>query len=411
MFDLEAWQGFKNFVLNTFIGKAKIQKKIFISDTTLRDGEQSTGASLGIEQKVRIAKQLEELGVDSIQAGFPASNRIDFEAVRRIAQEVKRPVISALSRCRKEDIEITAEAFRGVKQWSLNLFLGTSELLRKYSLNKTKEEIIQTLTSSVKYGRTFTDRVTFGAEDATRTEIEFLYQVYEKAIDAGATVIGFPDTVGWLIPEQVKQMIERIKQNVPNFNKALLAVHFHNDLGLAVANSLAAIEAGVDIVQCTVNGLGERAGNTSLEELIMALRVRQDYYNISISINTQELYKTSQLVAELTGIAIPVNKPIVGDNVFASESGIHQAALLKNISTYQIINPLDIGREGVKIILGKHSGKQALVDRLQKLGFQVSGNEHHLEEIYKRFKELAISKKQVYDEELFMLADGILRRL
>lgn len=388
------------------------QRRILISDTTLRDGEQAPGTSLDMNQKLAIAKQLEVLGVDFIEAGFPASSKEDCEAVRLISAEVKKPVISALSRCRKTDIELAAESLKNARHWSISLFLGTSPMLRKYSLNKSKEEIIKILRDAIKFAKGFTDKIAFGAEDATRTEPEFLYRVCEEAIDAGALVVGLPDTVGWLVPEGVKEMIGGVRKNVSNFKKALLAAHFHNDLGLAVANSLAAVECGVNIVQCTVNGLGERAGNASLEELVMALKTRKDYYEAKLNIETRELFKTSQLVEKLTSVAISPHKPIVGRNVFASEAGIHQAALLKSRSTYQIIKPKEVGQVGTTLVLGRHSGKHAIRDRLRKIGYNLNDekDENKLDLIYQRFKELALTKKEVSDGELFDIAGDILKR-
>lgn len=391
----------------------KRQKRILISDTTLRDGEQAPGASLNIEQKLAIAEELDALGVDSIEAGFPASSREDVEAVRLISSKVKRPVISALSRCHKEDIRLAADALRDAKHWSISLFLGTSPILRKYSLNKSKEKVIETLRGAIKFAKDFTNNIAFGAEDATRTEPEFLYKAYEEAIDAGAVVVGFPDTVGFLIPHQVKGMIQGIKSNVRNIKKALLAVHFHNDLGLAVANTLAAVECGVNVVQCTINGLGERAGNASLEELVMAIKTRKDYYKANLNINTRQLYKISQLVAEMTGISISPNKPIVGRNVFATEAGIHQAALLKKRITYEIIKPEDVGQKGTTLILGRHSGRHAVNNRLKVLGYKLSDSKDAdiLDLIYQRFKESAVTKKEVSDGELANIADEALGQL
>ncbi len=400
----------KNLGVSAFIEVIKRQRKILISDTTLRDGEQAPGASLDIGQKLAVARQLDILGVDSIEAGFPASSDEEFEAVRLIASEVKRPIISALSRCHKEDIKIAAEALKNAGHWSISMFIGTSPMLRKYSLNKSKDEVIAILKDAIKFARGYTDNVAFGAEDATRTEPEFLYRVYEEAIDAGARAVGFPDTVGWLIPEQVKEMICGIKKNVRNLNRAFLAIHFHDDLGLAVANSLAAVECGVNIIQCTINGLGERAGNASLEELVMALRTRKDHYKVNTNIDTKELFKTSCLVSELTGVAISPNKSIVGRNVFATEAGIHQAALLKKESTYEIIKPADVGQAGTTIILGRHSGKHAITHKLKTLGYRFDDDAggHHLDAIYRRFKALAVTKKEVKDEELAEIARQIL---
>jgi len=402
--------GLKNLGVSAYAEFLKKQKRVLISDTTLRDGEQAPGASLDIDQKLTIAKQLDALGVDSIEAGFPASSNEDFEAVRLIASQVKRPIISALSRCHKDDIKSAAEALKNAGNWSISMFLGTSPILRKYSLNKSKEEVITILKDAIRFARGYTDNVAFGAEDATRTEPEFLYRVYEEAIDAGARAIGFPDTVGWLVPEQVKEMIGGIRKNVRNLNRAFLAIHFHNDLGLAVANSLAAVECGVNIVQCTVNGLGERAGNASLEELVMALRIRKDYYEVNTRINTKELFKTSRLVSELTDIAISPNKPIVGRNVFATEAGIHQAAILKKEATYEIIKPVEVGQKGTTLVLGRHSGKHAIAHKLKALGCKCSSNDSkdELDLIYKRFKEFAVTKKEVRDEELAKIAREVL---
>lgn len=411
MFDINFGDGLERMAVSTFMQVLKRQKRILISDTTLRDGEQAPGASLNIEQKLTIAKQLDSLGVDSIEAGFPASSKEDFEAVRLISSKVKRPLISALSRCHKEDIKLTAESFKDAKRWGIALFLGTSPILRKYSLNKSKEQIIEILKDGIKFAKKFTGTIAFGAEDATRTEPEFLYRVYEEAIDSGVRVIGFPDTVGWLVPEQVKEMINGIKRNVPNLKRAFLATHFHNDLGLAVANSLAAVECGVNIVQCTINGLGERAGNASLEELVMALKTRKDYYKVRLNVDTKELFRTSQLVAELTGIGVSPHKPIAGRNVFATEAGIHQAALLKERTTYEIIKPEEVGQKGTTLVLGRHSGKHAIHDRLQKLGYRLVGRngEDRLNVIYQRFKELAGTKKEVSDEELTTITKEVLK--
>ena len=407
--DISLGEGLKKLELSAFIEIIKRQKRILTSDTTSRDREQAPGASLNIEQKLTIARQLDSLGVDSIESGFPASSKEDCEAARLISGEVKRPVISALSRCHKDDIKLATESLKNAKHWSISLFLGTSPILRKYSLNKSKEEVIEILKNAIKFAKEFTDSVAFGAEDATRTEPEFLHRVCEEAIDSGARAIGIPDTVGWLLPDETKRMIEGIKKNVPNLRKAFLAVHFHNDLGLAVANSLAAVECGVNIVQCTINGLGERAGNASLEELVMALKTRKDYYKASVNIDTKQLFRTSQLVEKLTGIGISPNKPIVGRNVFASEAGIHQAALLKERSTYEIIKPEEVGQEGTTLVLGRHSGKHAICDRLEKLGYKLSGEgQDKLDIIYQKFKELAITKKEVSEGELSNIAREVL---
>jgi len=399
----------KENVKDLLIKRIKNEKRIFIGDTTLRDGEQAPGAGLDIDQKVTIAKQLDKLGVDSIEAGFPISSKEEFEAVRSVSEKVRRPVITALCRSRKEDIDCAKEALSKAHRWGLALFLGTSPILRKYSLGKTKDEVKTIVKDAITYAKKFTDNVAFGAEDATRTELDFLYQVYTIAIEAGALVIGFPDTVGCLVPDEVAESIKDIRSNVPNIDKAFLAVHFHNDLGLATANTLAAIKSGVNIIQCTINGIGERAGNASLEEVAIALKMKKDYYKTKLSIKSEELFETSRLVSSLTGLHVAANKSIVGENVFATEAGIHQAALLKSRLTYEIIKPQDVGQKGTKLILGRHSGKHALVNRMKELGIRLSKvkRDEKIELIYKRFKEMAGTKKVVSDNDLVSIIKGL----
>ena len=405
----EVGKNFKASVRDVLVEKIKKDKKIFIGDTTLRDGEQAPGAALTVKQKLIIAKQLERLGVDSIEAGFPISSRDDFEAVKLISEEVKHPVITALCRSKKEDIDCAREALKKARKCAFSLFLATSPILRKYSLRKNKSEIIDIVKEAVSYARNFTDNISFAAEDASRTEPEFLYEVYRVAIDAGALVVGFADTVGYLVPDEIGDVIAGIRANVPSLDKAFLGAHFHNDLGLAVANALAAVKSGVNIIQCTVNGIGERAGNTSLEEVVMALKTKNKYYGVKIGIKTEELFKTSQLVAELTGLAVPNNKPIVGKNVFATEAGIHQAALLKNRLTYEIIKPESVGQAGTRIVLGKHSGKHALINRIKELHIKwpAGDKDEKREEIYNRFKELAGTKKIIEDEDLVSIISQV----
>jgi len=412
MFGFTLGQNLKDMTHSVVIGAIKKTNRIFISDTTLRDGEQAPGAGLSAQQKLTIAKQLDKLGVDTIEAGFPASSGEEYKAVQAIAKEIKRPAISALSRCRAEDIDVAAEALKEARQWGIALFIGTSPMLRKHSLNdKSQDDIIKTVKESVKRARKHTTIVGFGPEDATRTEPEFLYRVCEAAIESGAIVIGIPDTVGKLVPAETAELMENVKTNVGNISQALLAVHFHNDLGLAVANALAAIEHGANVVQCTVNGLGERAGNTSLEELVMALKIRTDKYKVSTGVNPKELFNTSRLVAELTGVKISLHKPIVGENVFATEAGIHQAALLKDISTYQIIKPEDVGQKGTTYVLGRHSGKSIVIHKLDKLGYKVSkeSNKDKLDAIYSKFMDLALTKKRVEDSELAQIAKAVMQ--
>jgi len=402
-------QNFRDFITGNVIKAIKGSRRILISDTTLRDGEQAPGASLNSEEKLQVAKKLDALGVDSIETGFPASSKEEFDAVRLISASVKRPILTALSRCLKGDIEKTKDAFRGNPRWGISLFLGTSPFLRKFSLDKSQEELLAILREAIGLARKYTLNVAFGAEDATRTEPEFLYRVYREAISAGAVVIGVPDTVGRLLPDEVKGLINGIRDNVPNIDKVLLATHFHNDLGLAVANSLAAVQSGANIVQCTINGLGERAGNASLEEFVVALAAREDHYGLHTNIRTKRLYETSRLVADLTGLETSANKPIVGKNVFATEAGIHQAALLRDRMTYEFIRPEDVGQSGTRIVLGRHSGKHAVYDRLRKLGFNFEGKDGSgkLDEIYKKFKKTASTKKEVGEEELAGIAREI----
>lgn len=401
----------KGTVKDFLVEAIKKQKRVFISDTTLRDGEQAPGAALGIEDKLEIAMALDRLGVDSIEAGFPVSSAEDFEAVKLIAKKVRRPVITALCRCNRGDIDCAKEALKGARRWGLALFMGTSPILRKYSVKKKKDEVIKTIKNAIIYAKKFTDSIAFGAEDASRTEPEFLYKVYTSAIDAGALVIGFPDTVGNMTPDEVADAISGIKANVHNLHKAFLAVHFHDDLGLAVANALTAIKNNVNIIQCTVNGIGERAGNTSLEEIAVILKAKREYFKVKLGINTRHLFKTSQLVSRLTGLGISTNKAIVGDNVFASEAGIHQAALLKSRNTYDFIKPQDVGQKEIKLVLGRHSGKHALINRINRLKIRLPKIKRadKIDRIYRQFKELAGTKKIITDSDLASLVKGALK--
>lgn len=346
--------------------------EILFSDTTLRDGEQMPGATLEPEDKVRIALALEEAGVHSLDAGFPASSEADVEAIRRMIGVVKKPVLTALCRTVKGDIDAAAKALdrqphhkRGV-----SLFCGTSPLHREHKLNKTKDEILEIIRETVSYAAERFPIVAFSPEDASRTELDFLCTCYQTAIEAGATTIGFPDTVGVLTPEKVTDKLGRIQSGVPNLNKALLAVHFHNDYGLAVANSLAGISAGANVVQCTVGGIGERAGNASLEEVAIALTMNAEQYGRTAKIDTTKLVPLCELVAELTGIALSPMKPVAGRNVFATEAGIHQDGLLKNPDTYLPYRPERVGADGIKLILGRHSGRRAVAHRLSELGLK-----------------------------------------
>lgn len=378
-------------------------KKIIIFDTTLRDGEQSPGASLAHREKIELAHQLELLGVDVIEAGFPIASPGDFKAVNEIAQIVKRASVAGLARCVKKDIDSCAAAVAPAKKPRIHVFLATSEIHRKYKLKKAMNEILKQAVDSVKYARTLCNDVEFSPEDGSRTEPEFLAQIVEAVIDAGATTVNIPDTVGYSIPSEFGATIGRLFECVPNINNAIINVHCHNDLGLAVANSLAAIQNGARGIECTINGLGERAGNAALEEVVMAIKTRKDMFpDMYTDIKTESLYKISRLVSRLTGITVQRNKAIVGANAFAHESGVHQDGMLKQRTTYEIIRPEDIGKEGNEIVLGKHSGRHAFKHRISRLGITLSDKE--LEKTYERFIDLADKKKIIYDDDLLMIA-------
>ena len=347
---------------------------VLFSDTTLRDGEQMPGATLEPHEKLQIARALEAAGVHSLDAGFPASSQADIEAIRLMIGEIKGPVLTALCRTVRGDIDAAEEALsdnprhkRGV-----SLFCGTSPLHREHKLRKERAEVLELVTDTVGYASSKFDIVAFSPEDASRTEPEFLVECYTAAIEAGATTIGFPDTVGVMTPEKVREIIRYIQDNVAKLDRALLAVHFHNDLGLAVANTLAGVQEGANVIQCTINGIGERAGNASLEEVAMALHLNQEQYGVKMKIDTTKLYDLTQLVAELTGIGLSPMKPVGGDNIFATEAGIHQDGLLKNPDTYLPYRPEVIGAKGIRLVLGRHSGRRAVAHRLQELGMELS---------------------------------------
>lgn len=356
------------------VSRHRKSRIVLFSDTTLRDGEQMPGATLEPEDKLRIALALEKAGVHSLDAGFPASSQADVEAIRMMVGVVKRPVLTALCRTVKADVDAADEALAGqpVHKRGVSLFCGTSPLHRKFKLEKSEAEIMQLVGDAMSYAAQKFPIVAFSPEDASRTELPFLCELYREAIDAGATTIGFPDTVGILTPEKARDMVRYIQDHVPNLQKALLAVHFHNDLGLAVANTLATVAEGANIVQCTVNGLGERAGNAALEEVAIALALHQDQYNRPIKVDTTQLAPLCELVAELTGIPLPPNKAVGGGNVFATEAGIHQDGLLKNPDTYLPYRPEQVGVEGIKLVLGRHSGRRAVAHRLHELGLELS---------------------------------------
>jgi len=380
-------------------------EKIIIFDTTLRDGEQAPGASLNHKEKLEVASGLADLGVDIIEAGFPVSSPGDFESVQAIAKSIKGPVICGLARAVKADIEAVRDAVKPARRSRIHIFLATSKIHMQYKLKKAEDEILRLAVESVKYARNFCADVEFSPEDASRTERAFLFKVVEAVIAAGASTVNIPDTVGYTDPGEYGDLIRSIKSNVPNINKAVISVHCHNDLGLAVANSLSAIKNGARQVECTVNGIGERAGNASLEEIVMALRTRKDIYSgVETKINTNQIYKVSRMVSKLTGFAVAPNKAIVGGNAFRHESGIHQDGVLKERSTYEIIRPEDVGFTGSGIVLGKHSGRHALNERLKELGF-ITLSPAQLDKVSARFKELADKKKTVFDDDLISLVE------
>ena len=381
---------------------------IRIFDTTLRDGEQSPGASMNVEEKIIIAKQLARLGVDIIEAGFAMSSPGDFDAVRRISHEVEGPIVCSLARAKLEDIDRAWEALKGAPKPRIHTFISTSDIHLKYQFKMTREEAMKRAVEMVKRARGYVDDVEFSPMDASRSDVKYLYEVLEAVIGAGAGTINIPDTVGYAIPSEFGGLIKSIKENVPNINKAVISVHCHNDLGLAVANSLAAVMNGARQVECTINGIGERAGNASLEEITMILRTRKDALNIDTHIISEQIYPTSRLVSSITGMMVQPNKAIVGDNAFAHESGIHQDGLLKEKTTYEIIRPESIGLAQSTLVMGKHSGRHAFKTRLKELGYELS--DENLNKAFERFKTLADQKKEVFDEDIeAIVADEVLR--
>ena len=371
--------------------------RITIFDTTLRDGEQSPGSSMNPQEKLRLARQLDRLGVDVIEAGFPIASEGDFEAVRMIASEVRRPVIAGLARATRNDIDRAWQALRHARRPRIHVFLATSDIHLHYKLRITREQCIAQAFEAVRYAATLCPDIEFSPEDATRTDLEFLCAVTEAVVEAGATTVNIPDTVGYTIPTEMSRIIGAVCKRVEGKN-AVISVHCHNDLGLGVANSLAALEAGARQIECTINGIGERAGNASLEELVMALRVRPDVMPYETGINTDQLYPTSALLTEITGVAVQPNKAIVGRNAFAHEAGIHQDGVLKNPLTYEIMTPQSVGVPDNKLVLGKHSGRNALSRRCEDLGYQFDRRD--LDKIYRRFVELADKIKTVEDHHI-----------
>src|SRR3954453_6104556 len=375
--------------------------RIIIFDTTLRDGEQSPGCSMNLGEKLEVAQALANLGVDVIEAGFPIASPGDFEAVRDIANTVRGATICGLARCNDKDIDRAWEALRGAPDARIHVFLATSAIHREFKLRMGKDEIIQRAVDSVKRAKGYCDNIEFSPEDAARTEPDFLCTVVEAAINAGATTVHIPDTVGYETPSHFGGVIKNLVNRVPNIDRAVISVHCHNDLGMAVANSLAAVENGAGQIECTINGIGERAGNCSLEEVVMAMRTRSDYYKTTTAIRTTRLVPTSRLLSNITGVQVQRNKAIVGRNAFAHEAGIHQDGMLKERTTYEIMHPADVGFAKTDLVLGKHSGRAALADRAKALGYNLTNEQ--LQTVFEAFKRLADKKKEVYDGDISAL--------
>jgi 2-isopropylmalate synthase len=379
--------------------------RVLIFDTTLRDGEQAPGFSMNSMEKLEMARQLARLNVDVIEAGFPISSDEDFEATREVAKQVGTldgaPIICGLSRVGLADIDRCWEAVKYAKRHRIHTFVATSDIHLKYKLRKTRGEVLKAAVEAVRHAGSYCDDVEFSPEDASRSDFDYMCEVLEAVIDAGATTINIPDTVGYAVPQEWGERIARIRERVKNSANAIISVHCHNDLGQAVANSLVALQNGARQVECTINGIGERAGNASLEEIVMALSTRKDFFGLATRIKAEEIYRTSKLLSHITGVHVQPNKAIVGENAFAHEAGIHQDGVLKEKLTYEIMRPQDIGRSSNKLVMGKHSGRHALAVRLKDLGFDLSGPE--LDKAFRRFKDLADKKKEVYDEDLIAI--------
>jgi 2-isopropylmalate synthase len=379
-----------------------------IFDTTLRDGEQSPGFSMNTEEKIRLARQLAVLGVDVIEAGFPIASRGDLEAVRMVAREVRSVPIAALARAKKDDVSAAIEALEPAAASRLHIFLATSDLHLQVKLNMTREQALEAIGSMIRYGRQHVAEVEFSAEDAGRTDIDFLCQVCRVAVDAGATTLNLPDTVGYAVPEEYGAMFLRVREYLGDPQGITLSAHCHDDLGMAVANSLAAVRAGVRQIECTINGIGERAGNASLEEVVVALAVRKESFGVTTNINLEQLFPTSRMLTEITGAQVAPNKAVVGANAFAHEAGIHQDGIIKNPLTYEIISPQAVGVPARSLVLGKHSGRNALKMSLRDLGYEPSSSE--LAECYRRVTALADKSKQIRQRDLVAIAHEVMRR-
>ncbi len=385
-----------------------MSESVRIFDTTLRDGEQSPGFSMNVAEKIRVAKRLESLGVDVIEAGFPVASQGDFEAVQAIAAEVTKPFVAGLARANINDIDRAWHAVKDSAKPMIHTFISSSDIHLEHQLRKSRNEVLKLAVKAVKHAKSYTDMVEFSAMDATRSDRTYLAQMIGEAIDAGATTVNIPDTVGYAVPGEFGDLIGYLMENVANIREAVISVHCHNDLGLAVANSLAAVQNGARQVECTINGIGERAGNTSLEEIVMALKVRRDLIGLDTGVQTEQIYPTSRLVSSITGIRVQPNKAIVGANAFAHESGIHQDGLLKEKTTYEIMTPETIGLSQSTLVLGKHSGRHAFRDRVKNLGYDLA--EDQIEKAFQMFKNLCDLKKQVYDEDIeAIVADEIIQ--
>ncbi len=383
--------------------------RVFIFDTTLRDGEQAPGFSMNPGEKLRFAKQLERLGVDIIEAGFPIASEGDFESVRQIAAEIKRSQVAGLCRTNLGDIDRAWDAIKGAAMPRIHTFISTSDIHINHMLRMTKEKVLSEARKGVMHARGLTGNVEFSAQDATRTDRKYLAEIVEAVIEEGATTVNIPDTVGYSMPEEYGEMIAYLFDTVGNIHKAVISVHNHNDLGVAVATSLAGLKAGARQVECAVNGIGERAGNASLEEVVMALETRKDILGLHTAIKTKHLYPTSRLLAEITGVEVQPNKAIVGVNAFSHESGIHQDGMIKEKTTYEIMTPEAVGVSDTNLVLGKHSGRHAIRDRLKKMGFDLAKED--IDTVFKRFKELADIKKEMFDEDIeAIIAEDIFRR-
>jgi 2-isopropylmalate synthase len=374
------------------------REQVIIFDTTLRDGEQSPGCSMNPAEKLRLARQLDLLGVDVIEAGFPISSDGDFHSVQMVAREVRRPIIAALARCRREDVERAGQALKSAARPRIHTFLATSEIHLQHKLKMSRRECLEQARDAVRLAKSFCEDVQFSPEDATRTDPDFLCDVLQAVIEAGATTLNIPDTVGYAVPSEFAELIKSIRGRVPGVEQVTISAHCHDDLGLAVANSLAAVGAGARQVECTINGIGERAGNASLEELVMTMRVRPDRYPFRTSAASEQLFSTSQLLSEITGVPVQPNKAIVGRNAFAHEAGIHQDGVIKNPLTYEIMTPQSVGVPGTSLVLGKHSGRHALGLRCEELGFPLERRE--LDQVYRQFILLADRSKNVTDDHI-----------